>query len=423
MDIWKTTSLKRRVVAPAAALSILVTATVAAEDFSSKFGLVTDELRQDIPFLRGNWASSHGNARVGRLIEQEPSRYSTDGPGVINPTVSAEDNAWREANGWTSDGSREKMPATAADLQNNDVELGIGSDNRHFTYVVNRRQLHEAGQSVADLNPGVPVSDDFRAREDDVAKAWSNGVDNRVRRGYGDGYSSTAYSMFGDYGGCSGTIIKRSSTEMWVMTAAHCLFTSDAGALSTSKFTPREDHSGTPNNPYGVWKRSGTYGYFSWYLSNSCESNWQTVCIQHDIAVVRFIPDGSTSQPSYMAFAATAGSTLGTKDKYRRGYPACGATGSPSSCTSDTLYGDEKMSLGSYQYVDSDNWNRVIKHSSDTNGGDSGSGPYYYDGSTPRVFGVNSAEDSNCYGTCTSSRPNWMRRITPIWRDFVNSII
>jgi hypothetical protein len=38
------------------------------------------------------------------------------------------------------------------------------------------------------------------------------------------------------------------------------------------------------------------------------------------------------------------------------------------------------------------------------------------------VFAVTSAEKT-CYATCTSSRPNYARRITPQFFDFINSVV
>lgn len=68
-----------------------------------------------------------------------------------------------------------------------------------------------------------------------------------------------------------------------------------------------------------------------------------------------------------------------------------------------------------------DDWNRQIRFSSYVNPGDSGSGLYAYSSNYPYVYGVTSAEQ--CCGTsCTSTYPNYARRITPQFFDFINSV-
>ena len=115
-------------------------------------------------------------------------------------------------------------------------------------------------------------------------------------------------------------------------------------------------------------------------------------------------------------------SFLDTHSKYRRGYPGCSFSHSPAGCTADNLYGDGLLSVGSFTNP-AGGWNRQFKFSSDINPGDSGSGLYYYRNGFPYVFGVTSAEPSSCKTSCTSSRPNTGRRITPDFFDFINSVI
>ena len=85
-------------------------------------------------------------------------------------------------------------------------------------------------------------------------------------------------------------------------------------------------------------------------------------------------------------------SFLDDHTKYRRGYPGCDYSHSPSSCTTNNLYGDGALSVGSFSKLDADGWNRQIRFSSDINPGDSGSGLYYYRDGNPYVFAVTSAD-------------------------------
>ncbi|MEE9366069.1 MAG: hypothetical protein V3W44_05210 [Dehalococcoidales bacterium] len=312
-------------------------------------------------------------------------------------------------------------------LAANDGEIAIHADGRDYLHTFNLLDYAQAAEERELLEeqtgspPDNPLSDDSREREDEIEKSWSNGTDSRVRRGYADGYSVNSYRMMADYGGCSAIILHASSTRVWALTAAHCLFTNDAGATTSNKLVPRRDHSnGSNTKPFGSWSRSN-YVYNVDYLNNECASDWDySSCAQWDIVFVRFVPSGTTSTPGYMGRGQVSGSYLSSHDKYRRGYPSCSHSGAPSSCTNNTLYGDGKLSTGEFAFKNSANWYRIIHHSSDTNKYDSGSGMYYYkDSNQTRAFGVHVGGTSGCFSSCSSGRPNYTRRITPTWYNVI----
>ncbi len=252
-------------------------------------------------------------------------------------------------------------------------------------------------------------------------KSWSNAHDSRTRRGQADGYSDTnsIYQNFANYGGCSATVLSATRTRMVALTAAHCVFSSQT-SFNYSTLQPRKDGSQSPT--WGSWTPYA-FGYYPAYINNNCEANFTGSCIQHDIALVIARPNTGARAPSGMGWGYRNKNYLDSNNsKYRRGYPGCGRSHSPLNCNGDTLYGDGRMSVGEFSRQDSDNWNRQIRMSSDLNPGDSGSGLYYYRDGRPYVFAVTSAE-LTCYESCTSSRPNFARRITPQFFDFINSVV
>ncbi len=299
--------------------------------------------------------------------------------------------------------------------------------NRTFSYSAKQSDLAGFSRLISESEDensagGKPATDLEIRLEDAREKAWSNMHDSRTRRGLANGYSDTnsIYQSIANYGGCSATVLTASSTRMVAITAAHCVFRSDY-SFSYSKIEPRKDGSASPT--WGRWTPYA-FGYYPGYINNNCEGNWNgSNCIKHDIALVIASPDAGASSPSGMGWGARNKSYLdGNNSKYRRGYPGCSHGHSPLNCNSDTLYGDGRMSVGEFSKLDGDNWNRQIKMSSDASPGDSGSGLYYYRNNRPYVFAVTSAEEA-CKESCTGSRPNFARRITPQFFDFINSVV
>lgn len=300
------------------------------------------------------------------------------------------------------------------------------ASRRTFRYDVDRADLAKVSRRVAeapDENKGErkPVTDEELELEKSFVKSWSNAMDNRVRRAIADGYSDTnsIYQSLANYGGCSATVLSATHTRMVAITAAHCVFTS-RNQFSSSKLSPRRNGSASPT--WGTWS-AVAFGYYPQYMDLDCEDNWNGGrCIKHDIALVIAQPDTGASPPMGMGWGYRAKSFLDGHSKYRRGYPGCGHPHSPFGCTGDNLYGDSTLNVGEFSKLDGDDWNRQIRFSSDVNPGDSGSGLYYYRNNHPYVFAVTSAEQS-CAQNCTSDRPNFARRITPQFYDFINSVV
>jgi hypothetical protein len=121
---------------------------------------------------------------------------------------------------------------------------------------------------------------------------------------------------------------------------------------------------------------------------------------------------------------------------YRRGYPSCNAFTSagtpridePSPCTWNHLYGNTAdCEVGEYQSQDSDGWSRVVHHSCDASGGDSGSPLYVYHNGSAAVAAVHFASrcETTANGTaCNGSwedRPLAALRLTPQYRDLIGT--
>jgi len=256
--------------------------------------------------------------------------------------------------------------------------------------------------------------------EEQVSKAWSNAHDSRTRRAIADGYSDTnsIYQRLANYGGCSATVLSANSERMVAITAAHCVFASQT-AFNYSTIDPRRNGGASPT--WGTWRPVG-FGYYPAYLNNNCESNWSgSSCIRHDIALVIAVPNAGASAPSGMGWGYRSKSWLGGASKYRRGYPGCFNIASPTGCTNNNLYGDGSLRIGPLAYP-VNGWNRQMRHSSDMNRGDSGSSLYYYRNGFPYVFAINSAEKI-CRSTCPGTYPNYSRRITPDFFDFINDVV
>ena len=153
------------------------------------------------------------------------------------------------------------------------------------------------------------------------------------------------------------------------------------------------------------------------YILDHCiDEDWTSNCTARDIAVVRVYRPSGESFPGSMGFGHYTKSTLEDHNKYLRGYPRCGGEGDPTTnCRDWTLYGDSnRCTLGKFSKK-SNGWNRVIEHSCDTSPGMSGSALYLYRSGEPRVLGVHSSSDEDCYAGCSESTPQSMRRIDPWW--------
>jgi len=351
-------------------------------------------------------------------IEREPRQGVDTEELDLLPVVDEEPEEPEDVSG-------EVVPDVATMTGQVEFEFFDLVENRHYTYAVSRAALARFSRARSELpdesDPqGEPVPLDLLQLEDRTNRSWSNSTDNRTRRAIADGFSDTnsIYQRIADFGGCSANVLTANSTRMIAITAAHCIFIA-GNSFSSSKLRPRRNGTTSPN--WGSWTPYA-FAYYSSFLNLDCEDNWQSACIRRDIALVFATPDAGATPPAGMGWGYRPKSFLDDHDKYRRGYPGCGQAHSPSGCTTNNLYGDGRLSVGRFRHS-VDGWNRQFRFSSDVNGGDSGSGLYYYRNGFPYVFGVASAEPSGCKASCSSSRPNYGRRITPDFYDFINSVV
>ena len=329
---------------------------------------------------------------------------------------------------------------------------------RHFQYQPDPASQHQVarwfearGAGAPDFGEEPPDADTgslaFAVEQDSALKAdqeqglvnkgWSDRIDNRIPRGIGDGgytQSTWPYRTIGfvktidatswdDDFGCSGAFVGDKAYNYFVLTTAHCLWNAN-GSPVPSSFEPRRDRADTP---YGSWVANRYYTYAAW-LNNECynPTNGNTNdCRKHDIALMRVSRPSGKIFPGHLGYAAKTNSQLNQLAKYSRAYPLCILPGAPSSCSSHTLYGDTNQCvLAGPSHPDSDGYDRLILHSCDSSGGQSGA-PLYYTGSI--AFAVE-VSGFNCFGPGTPlcsdpATPNRLRRITPSWSDLMTGWI
>lgn len=261
----------------------------------------------------------------------------------------------------------------------------------------------------------------MEAKEDLVEKEWGGNTDNRTRR------TGSSYQTIGRLtSGCTATFIggPQPAGEYFIITASHCLWSS-TGAYLDPNFTPQQDGASAP---WGVWD-SWQWMMDSFFVNNcigqgSGGASITSACAARDKVVVRVGRPASVGYPGAMGFGAYSDSTVNSTSRYHRGYAGCGA-GSPSATLCNTrLWGDGPFGTVSWLGFQVNNWDRLIGHDSDLNGGHSG-GPLYFYSSGPKVFAVQSMHISQCYGSTSGSncppvvRPNQASRIEPVFYGWI----
>lgn len=379
----------------------------------------------NLPFVQvgpRNQLSARMPGEFHEVVREARTGVETDGLALI-PTARVEPGGRDEIAG-------ERVPRIGDMKGNSEFEFFHLKSGRHFSWVVDRADLAKFSRQKSKLpNESDPIGGRVPSKdikdEERTKKSWSDSTDNRSRRAIADGFpdNHSIYQRVADYGGCSATVLSANQERMIAITAAHCIFLSK-GRYSKSWLWPRAN--GVVSPTFGSWE-AYAFGYYKSYLDRDCDvkpKNWNSdKCIKHDIALVFAKPHvGVTTLPLSMGWGYQSKSTLKDRRKYRRGYPGCLDVHSPKNCTSDNLYGDGKLDVGRFRKLDGDLWNRQFRFSSDVNHGDSGSGLYYFRNGYPYVFGVASAE-SDCKKNCSSSKPNFGRRITPSFFDFINSVM
>jgi V8-like Glu-specific endopeptidase len=262
--------------------------------------------------------------------------------------------------------------------------------------------------------------------------AWSGGDDDR-KQIYGDDGEvtfSTHQRLVQIGTGCSGTLVG----PRHVVTAGHCLWSRTnqawtnnvnirAGANGTAEQTEvRLDTDDIPN------------GQAVWYYTPSQfrAPNGDTWGFDYGILT---IPARLGDTVGWLGRVTYTADSLSEAYVLRRGYPACTATFGglpridvPLPCMPNHLYGNAAdCSTGEYESVDADGWSRVVHHSCDASGGDSGSGLYVYHGGVPAVAAVHffsecerTAGDLACTGAW-EDRPLGAIRLTPAYRDLIGA--
>lgn len=323
--------------------------------------------------------------------------------------------------------SGERIPSVAQMKSKAEFEFFEVATQRHFVWVIDRAELAKISRQKSRLSSesdriGKPIPRKDIDNEDRIKKSWSKGTDNRTRRAIGDGFPNdhSIYQRIANYGACTANVLSANSERMIAITAAHCIFTSRS-EFDTSPLWPRAN--GNKSRKWGAWDPYA-FGYYSAFLDKNCDDNWDGGrCTKHDIALVFAKPEDGAKPPLSMGWAYRSKSFLKDRSKYRRGYPNCDLVDSPAGCRFNRLFGDGKLSVGSFSKLNGDLWNRQFKFSSDVSPGDSGSGLYYFRNGYPYVFGVASTMAANCRKDCKSKRPNYGRRITPDFFDFINSVM
>ena len=382
-------------------------------------------LRKEIPlFQLIRWKSSGVVNAEFKEVQRAPMKgINTDELDMSR--VFSEESMKDEA-----DNERAVVPSSSSLRGNSTFEFYDIPTARTFQMTASMAEMAVFSRSMSrnpdETNPLDRLDGRAVAQDEQIRKSWSNANDGRTRRAIADGFSDTnpIYQRIAEYGGCSANVISANSQRMVAITAAHCIFPT-ANTFSNSVLSPRSN--GGPSPTWGTWQAIG-FGYTPDYLdaliANDCTSDGSdfSPCIHHDIAIVIAVPNSGATPPKSMGWAYRSKSWLKGKNKYRRGYPGCGESHSPAGCTVSNLYGDGAFSIGSLSHPVSGGWNREMKVSTDLNPGDSGSGAYYYNGDYPYVFAVTSAE-ANCHETCNYTHVNALRRITPVWFDFLSDVI
>ncbi len=378
-----------------------------------------EALRREIPLFQLIRQKSSGvvNAEF-KEVQRAPLKGINTDDLDLSKQVSEADMKGR------TNKERAVVPELSSLKGNSTFEFYDITTGRTFQMTASKVEMAEFARSMSrnpdESNPLDRPDREAVAQDEQTKKGWTNADDSRTRRAIADGYPDTnsIYQRIANYGGCSANVISANSQRLVATTAGHCVFATQ-NTFNFSTVDPRRN--GTASPTWGTWTPVG-FGYDANYRELNCEGSFTWDCIPHDIGLVIAVPNAGASPPKTMGWAYRSKSWLNARTKYRRGYPGCSQSASPAGCTTDNLYGDGAFSIGPLAHPVSGGWNRQMSYSSDTSPGDSGSGSYYYSGGYPYVFGVDSA--SSCQ-TCTSASdyPNFLRRITPVWFDFISDVV
>jgi V8-like Glu-specific endopeptidase len=286
------------------------------------------------------------------------------------------------------------------------------------------------------LDRGTPADQEPMPRpivpEGVVFTITSNGDDRTRTYGVNADVTNAVHRRLVQLGsGCSGTLVG----PRHVVTAGHCLW-SRTNRTWSDDFWVRAGANGTAEDAQVLVNNDNIpNGQVLWYYtpaqfrSTDGSSTWG-----FDYGILT-IPGRLGDTVGWMGRVAYSSSSLADAYVYRRGYPACSATSNgqpridvPSPCSANHQYGNTNdCSVGEYESLDGDGWNRVVHHSCDASGGDSGSPLYVYHEGSPAVAAVHFFSECNKTNTdvaCTGSwvtRPLGAIRMTPEYRDLIGT--
>ncbi|MCK6549726.1 trypsin-like serine protease [Myxococcota bacterium] len=261
--------------------------------------------------------------------------------------------------------------------------------------------------------------------------SWSNDDDDRYRLyGFNAAVTVDAHQRLVQLGsGCSGTLVG----PRHVVTAGHCLYSRKNGTWADD-FWVRAGANGTSFvTRVFVNANAIPAGQVVWYYTPSQYRAASGSTWGYDYGILT-IPARLGDTVGWMGRVSYTFGSLTNADIYRRGYPACSATTDdgtprtdvPDPCDPNHIYANASFcDVGELESLDADNWSRVLHHSCDASGGDSGSALYVYHDGVPSVTAVHfasrcktTADDDECTGT-QIDRPLAAIRLTPQYRDLI----
>lgn len=284
-----------------------------------------------------------------------------------------------------------------------------------------------------------PSADPLISRTDAMAPAgpelrpqgWSGGVDSRIKKNISTSYpyNHSVLRRIGELnnGGCSGVLVGR----RLVLTAAHCVITSD---LVNYIHAFRARRSGS-TAPYGTESSVGLF-YLTGWLDNEC---WVTrltqpwPCDAYDFAVLLLRQNAwdqcGGDSPGFMGYASLPPAYLRGAVNHNDGYPRCPSeTGvveeEPAGCShpNHDIYG--QVAAGNadfFQYPEGSTYS-YFRSNLDLSAGHSGS-PDWVDNYGPIAVGISIRED--CFGACTGhpsqAYPNGFRTLTPFLTGLIST--
>ncbi len=341
-----------------------------------------------MPAHEDSVTTREGDEEFPEIEEDAPEIFEA---GVVHPDVSTF-TAVNLRSGTMFDVTMPEVLRGAASRHGQRIGLHHGSRDEDPAY------MEPAG--AWDTRSQPPAAPHDLERAPGVNRGWSSNHDSRQRIGDVDvGATINPWRKISHLSnGCTGTMVG----PRHLLTAAHCLFNSGTGVVSTPTIRPGRNGN---SFLFGESALGGDVSEDAWVF---LPKQWRTQAsriAQYDIAVVVL--------PDRLGDAAHGATTLGWMGwwyegaaqptsplRFNRGYPSCdgktgngenrtddpadphappGTTSELTSCEPRHLYGDRfPCDYGEYHAKTSEGWYRNVKHSCDASAGHSGSPIYFY---------------------------------------------